>query len=145
MRHSLRLMSALSLLFATLALAACATANVEFIEASKDYDTAELEILLSTKAAPDLEQRKVEDAPGLRREALTELRSQSAAGARAADLITRTFPDVAAVPFHIEWATFQGDDALLLIEAAGDSDGSLSSRRLWAIDDQGEVLISLMR
>lgn len=145
MHPSLRLLSAVLLLFSALLLSACAAPSVEFIEVSEDYDAATLETLLNTSTAPELERRTIEEARGLRREALIELRSQSAAGARAADLITQSFAEVEAVPFHVEVAKFQGVDVVLLIEAAEDSDGSLGSRRLWAIDDQGDVLISLMR
>lgn len=144
MRTSLRMASAV-MMCGVLLLTACATLDVEFIETSEDYDAAGLETLLDTTASPDLEQRMVEEAPALRREALTELRSRSAAGAQAADLITKTFPDVAAVPFHVRTARYEGVEAVLLIEAASDEYGSLGARRLWAVNEQGEVLVSLMR
>lgn len=142
---SSRLVRAIVMSCAALLLSACATPDIEFIETSEDYDTARLETLLEATTSPELEQRTVEDAPELRREALTELRSQSTAGARAADLITRTFPDVSAVPFHVQTAKVEGADAVLLIEAVAGTGESLSARRLWAIDDQGDVLLSLMR
>lgn len=147
MRPSLssRLASAIVMLCGALLLSACTTPDIEFVEVSQNYDTSGLETLLEATTSPELEQRTIEEAPELRREALTELRSQSAAGARVADLITRTFHDVSAVPFHVQTAQFEGVDAVLLIEAVGGAGESLSARRLWAIDEQGDVLLSLMR
>lgn len=142
---SSRFVRAIVMSCAALLLSACATQDIEFIETPEDYDTARLEALLEATTSPELEKRTVEDAPELRREALSELRSQSTAGSRAADLITRTFPDVSAVPFHVQTAKFEGADAVLLIEAVAGTGGSLSARRLWAIDDQGDILLSLMR
>lgn len=133
------------MLCGVLLLSACTAAGIEFVETSKDYDAAGLETLLEATSSPELAQHSVDEISALRREALIDLRSQSAEGARAADLITRTFPDVAAVPFHVQTAKVEGTDAVLLIEAVGGEDGSLTARRLWAMNGQGDVLLSLMR
>lgn len=142
---SSRLLWSVIMLCSTLLLSACTDTGIEFIETSENYDAAGLETLLEATSSPELPQHSVDEASELRREALTELRSQSDAGARVADLITRTFPDVSAVPFHVRTARFEGTDAVLLIEAVGGKDGALSTRRLWAMNDQGDVLLSLMR
>ena len=59
----------------------------------------------------------------------------------AADLVTSTFPpETRGVPVYFERALYKGKSALMVIEAAGPQDGTLRAKRLWVLNEKGEVL-----
>lgn len=85
------------------------------------------------------------DGPAQRQNALTQLRATGGAeGARVAELLTKVFPySMKSVPVSIERATVDGNDTLLVIEAAPGKTGKLTTRTLWILGAQdGHVLDS---
>jgi uncharacterized protein YbjT (DUF2867 family) len=134
------------LIAAAVVLAACGTSPIEYVSESASYDSPGLERLLDESDSGHVAERPSADAEELRSEALASLRRQGAGGKTAADIITATFPGVArAVPFYVESATYENLNVTIIIEATGREQGSLNERRLWVLDGDGEVLISLMR
>lgn len=72
------------------------------------------------------------DAPALRDKVLQDLRLKGSEGARIADLLTQGFPPkTAAVPALVRLSSVDGTSAVVVVEAFGDSGGTLTHRRLW--------------
>jgi hypothetical protein len=127
-----------------LAIAGCSsTFSVAFVDTNATYDTSKLQKLLADTAAADrVSESTTAEAAELRHEALVQIRSHGAGGSSAADLITRTFPaSTKSVPIYAEWATVEGAESLILIEAWADPSGKLGSKRLWVINAQTEEIV----
>jgi hypothetical protein len=82
------------------------------------------------------------DASTLRQTVLKELRTRGALGIRAADLLTTGFPArTASVPVLVRVCLVDGAKAIVVVEAFGDTGGTLTHRRLWVFDrTSGTVL-----
>jgi hypothetical protein len=75
------------------------------------------------------------DAPALRESVLKELRTKGTLGIRAADLLTTGFPTLTtAVPVLVRVCLVDGTKAIVVVEAFGDTGGTLTHRRLWVFD-----------
>ncbi len=138
----------MAIITATLALfsSGCRSEPVEFIDAGHAYRESDLDALLTATSPGDLAGKNAEDAPRLRQQALTSLRRKGGRAADAAQLLTATFPaSTLAVPFHVERATYEGDDAWIVIEARGRTGTTLDTIRLWVLDADGGVLVSRLR
>ncbi len=142
-RRTTRSTVAAAALVLALALSGCSASNLTFIEKGGSYDRESALALAEAANSGDLAGRSTREAKALRHDALVDLRSKGAAGAEAASLITQTFPsDAAAVPFHVERATFASMPAFVIIEAIGPADGSLVDKRIWVLSEDGDVLLS---
>lgn len=123
--------------------AGCRPTLPTYVSEGRSYDSESVLELAGTVADPGLSNVPVLDAEARRHDALVSLRTQGGSAAEAAELITKTFPtDTAAVPYYVEQATYEGTDALVLIEAMGPPGGTLSDRRTWVLSNDGDVLIS---
>ncbi|MDR3685762.1 MAG: hypothetical protein P4L93_02220 [Coriobacteriia bacterium] len=145
----MRRMSRLMLLLAVLALfvvsatalAGCGPTGPEWVEHGGTYTTESLATLYSKADISKLASQTPSDVAKLRHDALTGLRQRDAAAAAAADLVTKILPsDTRGVPVYVEKATVSGEPAIIVIEATGRPNGPLSTKRLWAISEQGAVL-----
>ena len=136
------IVAAISLLLA-LALTSCSQSGLTFVDEGGSYDRESALALAAAADSGDLAGRSTREADALRHDALVDLRSEGAAGAEAASLVTKTFPsNAAAVPFYVERATFDSKPALVVIEAIGPADGSLADKRIWVLSEDGDVLLS---
>ena len=145
----MRRMPSLMLLLAVLALFAvsapalvgCGPTGPEWVEHGGTYTTGSLATLYTKADISKLASQTPTNVSKLRHDALTGLRQRGAAAAAAADLITKTLPsDTRGVPVYVEKAVVGGQPAVVVIEATGRVNGPLSTKRLWAISDQGAVL-----
>jgi hypothetical protein len=126
---------------ALLALTACGPTGPTWVDAGATYHTTNLKSLYAKASIGDLAKTSTADTAKLRHDALVGLRRRGGSAADAADLITKTLPaDSHGVPLYVERANVNGVPALILIEAIGPSTGKLTTRRLWALSDQGAVL-----
>ncbi len=75
------------------------------------------------------------DAPALRSAMLAQLRAKGGAGPRAAELLTTGFPaHTPSVPVLVQVRPVDGVDAIVVVEAYGDTGGTLTHRRLWVFN-----------
>lgn len=131
------------LAFLSLVLAGCASSAPEFVDAQASYDQPQLQERLTATDTGSLKQTPVIKAPALRTTALAALRGEGEVAAGAATLITRSFPPkTMAVPVYVERAQFSGSPVLVVIEAYGASAGTLDRKRLWVLDESGQILFS---
>ena len=156
MPRTRRLAAALLLLslLATSFVAGCSPKGPTFVDGNVSYSLAST----SATAAPEpgtkpitdayamaelakLTDAPVSDAEQLRHDALVGLRSRGGEAAKAADLITKSFPsDTRGVPVYVERALVGGRRVFVIIEAAGPPSGNLSAKRLWVMSENGDVL-----
>ena len=112
------------------------------VDAGARYTTAQVEEAANATPLGAAASLTVEQAPAQRQSALAGLRRTGPVGVSAADLLTRMFPaSTAAVPVHIEHATVDGIDALIVVEAAQGKAGTLTTRRVWILDDRTGAVI----
>ena len=72
------------------------------------------------------------EAPALRTAMLGQLRAKGDAGVRAAQALTTGFPvSTPSVPVLVQLRPVDGVDAIVVVEAYGDTGGTLTHRRLW--------------
>lgn len=129
-----------------LAVTGCAQPRVSFSQSETNYDRASASALLQSTSTTEIADEPTARAKQLRLNALTDLRSEGAAGRAAAQVITKVVPnDDKTVPVYIERARFEGKDALLVIEAYGRPAEKLDSARLWVMSPDGRILFSSMR
>ncbi len=123
-------------------LAGCAQKGPEYVDQGAVYSkTSVLKILEQTDISK-LASETSTDAPALRHEALVALRGRGEEEAKVADLLSETFPQTTrGVPVFIEKAEVDGKPAIIIVEAAGPRGGKLTTKRLWAIDESGEVIV----
>lgn len=121
----------------------CARKTPVFVDNGVAHTKATALVLLAQADISEVASRPTTDGTKLRHDALTALRSRSPAASAAADLLTRTFPsDTTGVPVYVEYGTYEGKPAVLVVEATGPSSGSLNSRRLWVVGDNGDILFA---
>ncbi len=131
----------ITLLMAT---AACSKSSIVFVSEGASYSFAEVEALPASLERPAYAGEPTDDASGLRREALVELRGEGAEGAELAEFITRSLPTQArAVPYYGEAADIDGASVWIVVELWGTEEGVLDRTRTWVFDRaSGEVLFS---
>ena len=138
----LRSSALLTLVFAlTLILSACGTRGPEFVDGGASYDTTSAAALTQVVDTSNLAGTPSSRAADLRHEALTALRARGGRAVPVADLLTRTFPaETRGVPVYFERAVFKGKPVVIVVEAIGPEQGKLSAKRVWVLDEKGEVL-----
>jgi hypothetical protein len=102
----------------------------------------EAETLAASTDISALTKTTTADAPALRSIVLEDLRARDETGARAADLLTEGFPaQTEAVPVLVRISSVDGTAAVVVVEAFGDDDGTLTHRRLWVfVRETGAIL-----
>lgn len=124
-------------------LCGCTPKGPVFIDSGGTHTQATALALLAQADASAVASRPTTDGNKLRREALAALRSQAPAASGAADLLTRAFPsDTSGVPVYVERGSYEGKSAVLVVEATGPGSGSLNSKRLWVVSDEGDILFA---
>jgi hypothetical protein len=143
-RHLLLLFPALAI--AVPLLGGCAATGPEFIEPGSAYTTETVRAALDAPAPAKLNAAQTSDAAKLRHDSLLALRSKGDNARRAADILTETFSkDTSGVPYRIEIATLGGRPVYVVSEAVGRPGQSLTGRRLWVLEADGAIAISLLR
>jgi hypothetical protein len=128
---------------ACLMVSGCTPKGPTFVDAGASYTPTTLNAVYSKADTTKLLKVSAGDTTKLRHEALTNLRRQGTAASSAADLITKTFPpSVVGVPVYVERAIYNGANALVIVEAIGPANSTLSTKRLWVLSDKGEVLFA---
>jgi len=127
-----------------LALSACAAKPfaLRYEPSGAALTSKAAEELAATTDISALSKTTADEAVDLRAEVLAQLRAKDEAGARAADLLTQGFPErTAAVPVLVRLSSVDGTSAVVVVEAFGDDDGTLTHRRLWVFSlESGAVL-----
>lgn len=127
---------------AALLTAACAPKGPKYVDAGVQYNRNSVLTLMDSADISSLASTPASDAPELRRTALNQLRARSESAAVASDLLATTFPvDTRGVPVYVERASVDGTPAVVVVEAAGPRGGKLTTKRLWAIDLKGDVIV----
>lgn len=143
MRDSRLASVALVAVIVTVVLSGCGNVEVTYVDKGNEYTRASALKLLDGLSSGALSERPTSDSQELRSEALTLLRREGENASEAASLVTSTLPeDSQSVPFYVERARYEGDDAVLIVEAIGPSSGALSDKRLWVLSEDGDVLLS---
>ncbi|MDZ4169989.1 MAG: hypothetical protein U1E26_10110 [Coriobacteriia bacterium] len=145
-RIRLPLIAIVSLVLGAAVLASgCRSTEIRFVEDDQAYDAESVMQLFDVAVPASLASADVRDAARLRQAALTDLRGQGGVSAEAAELLTATFTAATiGVPYYVERATYEGEDAWLVLEARGPKDGTLSGRRLWVLRLDGDVILSTL-
>jgi len=137
----LRLSLAAVTLFLILATGGCSAQGPQFVETDNTYTEATVMSLVDTVDTSKLAKTPSTEAAELRHKALTALRTRGGSAIGVANLLTRTFPaDTHGVPVYFELAKYKDKNAVIVIEAAGPSTGALTAKRIWVLDEAGEVL-----
>lgn len=124
-------------------LAGCAPKGPTYVENGSDYSTKAAYALLARVDAGKLADTPTTDGPRLRHIALAALRRNGPVASSAADTITKTFPsDVTGVPVYVERGAFGGKPAIVLVEAIGPANGKLTSKRIWFVSENGDILFA---
>jgi len=117
-----------------------------YVSAANTYSAETVTSVLDRDDALGAEGTPTDEARDRQQEALVALRRQGAEESEAADLITETFASSSpGVPFYVERATFDGTEALIVAEVIGPKGGTLKDKRVWVIDDSGQILFSATR
>ncbi len=129
-----------------LALAGCADSSPAFVDEGNAYTAATVTSVFGLADDGEPLGAATSEASKLRSQALVELRGKGGDAQAAADLVTRTFANSGGgVPVYVEQATFEGQEAFIVVEAIGPKGGKLRNLRVWVLDPQGEVLYSGVR
>jgi hypothetical protein len=124
-------------------LCGCARRGPVYADTGTPHTKATALVVLSNADTAAIASRPTTDGIKLRHDALAALRRQGAKASEVADLLTRTFPsDTSGVPVYVERATFGGKPAVLVVEATGPGSGSLNSKRVWVVGDNGDILFA---
>lgn len=130
------------LVLAAVQVAACTYDTVNYVDEGTAYTEESALVLLDEKPPSGLSKQPTAQSTRLRSDALSELRKQGQAESEAASLITRTLPaESRSVPFHVERGSYEGVQALLVLEATGPRSGKLNGVRLWVLAEDGDVLL----
>jgi len=124
----------------------CSPDGPTFVSAANTYSAETVTSVLDRDDVVGAEGSPTDEARDKQQDALVALRRQGAEGSKAADLITETFANSSpGVPFYVERATFDGTEALIVAEVIGPKGGTLKDKRVWVIDDSGQILFSATR
>lgn len=122
-------------------LAGCSAKEAPFVDSGATYDKTSVMKLAEGVDTAKLASTPSSEATYLRHKALTALRTQGERAVPVADMLTKTFPaETRGVPVYFERATFNDKPAVIMIEAAGPADGKLMAKRVWVLDEAGNVL-----
>jgi hypothetical protein len=124
-------------------LSGCSSKGPVYVDEGASYnaDTA-LEALQKADASA-LATKATADGVKLRHDALAALRREGTNASAVADLLTRTFPSTTSgVPVYVERGTFNNTPAVIVVEATGPASGTLSSKRLWVLGENGDILFA---
>lgn len=121
----------------------CAKKGPVYVDNAVAHSKESALALLANADASAVAARPTSDGAKLRHDALAALRSRGPAASSVSDLLTRTFPtDTSGVPVYVERGTFDGRPAVFVVEATGPGTGALSSKRLWVVSDEGDILFA---
>lgn len=133
----------LVLLVATALLTGCSRYTPTLVDKGSSYSRANIDPVLASVSVAAYSNTPVSKGPDLRTKALVALRAKGRLGDDIATLVTKTFPPAtAAVPVYVEKATYEGQQAFIIVEAYGASGGNLEHKRLWIVSPTGELLFS---
>lgn len=137
---------ALLLIATLLGATGCSSEKLVWVDEGTSYTMSSVERVLETADISAQSSRDAAEATALRHAALTSLRKQGPSAAKAADLLTATFPaQTRAVPVYVESATLGGKPVIVLVEATGPKTGPLTMKRLWVLGEDGSVILSRTR
>jgi len=146
MRPSRQTSSILVIIALAATLAGCASAGPEYRQESTAYTAESAQQLLDTGAPTPLTEIPEAQTSEARERALTALRARGGDAAKAADVLTETFvSEKGGVPYLVMWAPFEGETALIVLEAVNHGDGPSTGRRLWVLAQDGDVLLSAQK
>ena len=130
----------------TLGVSGCARTAPTWVDEGATYTTATVARLLDNADISRIAGRPTTDATKLRHEALSSLRRQGASASSVADILTSTFqPDTRGVPVYIEKASLEGTPVVIVVEATGSKTGTLKTKRLWVLGEDGSVYLARTR
>lgn len=135
-----------AVLIAALALvlmAGCTKTGPIFVDGGQDYTSQTVLGALDKADTSSISSRPTSEGAKLRHDALAALRREGSVASSVADLLTRTFPSTTSgVPVYVERATYAGKTAIVVVEATGPASGSLDSKRLWVVGEDGDILFA---
>ena len=141
LRGPRRVASLLLILILSASLSGCSSKGPRFVDEGSSYSESSVMVIADEVDTSQLANTPSTEGPALRHEALTALRALGGRAVPVADLITKTFSaETRAVPVYFERTTFDGKPAIVMIEAAGPAKGKLTAKRVWVLDEQGDVL-----
>lgn len=124
----------------------CRSKGPVFVDEGTSYTTTSVDHLIDVADIKEFADKPTTEATALRHTALSSLRKQGDAAARAADLLTATFePDTRGVPVYVEQASLEGTSVIIVIEATGSKTGTFKTKRLWVLGGDGSVILARSR
>ena len=136
----------LALVLSATVASGCTSTGPSYVDSGANYSKASLSSLFDKVDIRRYATQSAGDTTKLRHDALTSLRRRGGDASKAADLLTATFgANTRGVPVYVEWANLDGQRALVLVEAIGPSNGVLTTKRLWALSESGDVLFVATR
>jgi hypothetical protein len=124
-----------------LVLTGCSAQEAPFVDGGATYDKTSVMKLAEGVDTARLATTPSSEATYLRHKALTSLRTRGERAVPVADMLTKTFSaETRGVPVYFERATFDDKPAVIMIEAAGPANGKLIAKRVWVLDETGNVL-----
>ena len=119
----------------------CSAQGATFVDGNASYDETSVMALTDGIDTSKFAETPSTKAPDLRHQALTMLRSRGGTAVPIADMVTRTFSaETRSVPVYFERASFKGKPVVVVVEAAGPANGTLATKRVWVLDEQGGVV-----
>lgn len=144
--HRMLVLVTTLLLAAALVTTGCTAGGPTWVDEGATYTMKSVENVLDTADISAQSDRLTTEATELRHDSLTSLRKTSDSAAKAADLLTATFPpDTRAVPVYVESASLDGAPVLIVVEATGPKTGKLNMKRLWVLGEDGSVILARSR
>jgi len=136
----------LILIALVLGITGCRADKPTWVDDGTNYTMKSVANVLESADISGQNSRDAADATELRHDALTALRKKGASAAKAADLLTATFPpETRAVPVYVEAATLDGKPVIVVVEATGPKTGPMNMKRLWVLGEDGSVILSRSR
>ena len=124
----------------------CTAGGPTWVDDGASYTMTSVEAVLDAADISKQSSRATTAATKLRHDALTSLRRQGDSAAKAADLLTATFPpETRAVPVYVESASLDGKPVFIVVEATGPKTGTLNMKRLWVLGEDGSVILARSR
>jgi hypothetical protein len=124
-------------------LSGCGVKGPTFVDRGTSYDKTSALAVLAAADGSAFAAKPTSTGVKLRHNALAALRREGAAASAVADLLTKTFPSTTTgVPIYVERATFGNQPAVLVVEATGPVSGTLNTKRLWVVSENGDILFA---
>jgi hypothetical protein len=122
-------------------LGGCAAKGPTYVDNGASYTKSTISSVYERADISKLAKVSTANTPKPRHDALTALRARGGTAATSAALITKTLPSgERGIPVYVERANFDGKSALIIIEAIGPATGTLTTKRLWVLGEDGSVL-----